>query len=198
MVDPKGEYSDLAAASGVRPVALRPGAPSVSTHSTRGPVTGAEWTAREARARARQLELLSSRASACSDAACCRVSACRFGCGVAVGDRTGRRADRALGRRGAARPHRGVGGVIAHRAARAVGRWPRRGTRASTSRARGSVRDVRWSDDIGPGPFRSAGRTRPLRPLHLGPLGILMAVPPTAWLQAALALEPHHRPGERP
>ncbi len=65
VVDPKGEYSDLADAWGVRPVALRPGgsirlnpldpAPDVDDDSAAGPDAGGR----------RQMELLSSLASAC-------------------------------------------------------------------------------------------------------------------------------------
>jgi len=61
VVDPKGEYSDLAAAWGVRPVALRPGGAIRLNPLDPGPGhdSGEGSTAR------RQMELLSSLASAC-------------------------------------------------------------------------------------------------------------------------------------
>jgi type IV secretory pathway VirB4 component len=65
VVDPKGEYSDLAAAWGVRPVALRPGGVIRLNPLDPGPehegsvVDGVGSTAR------RQIELLTSLASAC-------------------------------------------------------------------------------------------------------------------------------------
>jgi hypothetical protein len=65
VVDPKGEYGDLAAAWGVRPVALRPGGPIRLNPLDPGPeheggvVDGEGSTAR------RQMELLTSLASAC-------------------------------------------------------------------------------------------------------------------------------------
>jgi hypothetical protein len=67
VVDPKGEYSDLAAAWGVRPVALRPGGtirlnpldPGPGPGHGSGVVDGEGSSAR------RQMELLSSLASAC-------------------------------------------------------------------------------------------------------------------------------------
>jgi len=65
VVDPKGEYSDLAAAWGVRPVALRPGGAirlnplDPGPGNARGVEDGEGSTAR------RQMELLSSLASAC-------------------------------------------------------------------------------------------------------------------------------------
>ena len=63
VVDPKGEYGDLADAWGVRPVALRPGEPSGSTRWTRDP-TPRDDTGPDASGR-RRMELLSSLASAC-------------------------------------------------------------------------------------------------------------------------------------
>ncbi len=65
VVDPKGEYGDLAAAWGVRPVALRPGGAirlnplDPGPEHERGVTDGAGSTAR------RQMELLTSLASAC-------------------------------------------------------------------------------------------------------------------------------------
>jgi hypothetical protein len=65
VVDPKGEYGDLAAAWGVRPVALRPGGAirlnplDPGPEHAGGPVDGEGSTAR------RQIELLTSLASAC-------------------------------------------------------------------------------------------------------------------------------------
>ena len=67
VVDPKGEYGDLAAAWGVRPVALRPGGPIRLNPLDPGPV-GVDPvhppTTPSAAAR-RQMELLASLASAC-------------------------------------------------------------------------------------------------------------------------------------
>jgi hypothetical protein len=70
VVDPKGEYADLADAWGVRPVALRPGGGIRLNPLDRGPETGvatagdagAEGTDATAR---RRMELLASLASAC-------------------------------------------------------------------------------------------------------------------------------------
>jgi hypothetical protein len=71
VVDPKGEYADLAAAWGVRPVALRPGG-SIRLnpldpgpdHNEHAPATGALANGPSDTAR-RQMELLSSLACAC-------------------------------------------------------------------------------------------------------------------------------------
>jgi hypothetical protein len=65
VVDPKGEYADLADAWGVRPVALRPGGGIRLNPLDRGPEAGgtsAEATDATAR---RRMELLASLASAC-------------------------------------------------------------------------------------------------------------------------------------
>ncbi len=65
VVDPKGEYGDLAAAWGVRPVALRPGGAIRLNPLDRGPeqrAAGAESANVTAR---RRMELLASLASAC-------------------------------------------------------------------------------------------------------------------------------------
>ena len=70
VVDPKGEYADLAAAWGVRPVALRPGGGIRLNPLDHGPETGlatvgeAGSEAIDATAR-RRMELLASLASAC-------------------------------------------------------------------------------------------------------------------------------------
>jgi hypothetical protein len=65
VVDPKGEYGDLADAWGVRPVALRPGGSIRLNPLDGGPesgATGREWVDATAR---RRTELLASLASAC-------------------------------------------------------------------------------------------------------------------------------------
>ena len=64
VVDPKGEYSDLAAAWGVRPVALRPGGAVRLNPLDPGPSHGSGVDGEGSTAR-RQMELLSSLASAC-------------------------------------------------------------------------------------------------------------------------------------
>jgi type IV secretory pathway VirB4 component len=65
VVDPKGEYGDLAAAWGVRPVALRPGGSIRLNPLDPGPVqTGGVMDGEGSTAR-RQMELLTSLASAC-------------------------------------------------------------------------------------------------------------------------------------
>ena len=65
VVDPKGEYGDLAAAWGVRPVALRPGGAIRLNPLDPGPEhTGSAVDGEGSTAR-RQMELLSSLASAC-------------------------------------------------------------------------------------------------------------------------------------
>ena len=66
VVDPKGEYGDLADAWGVRPVALRPGGAIRLNPLDRGPeaVGGAAAEGTDATAR-RRMELLASLASAC-------------------------------------------------------------------------------------------------------------------------------------
>jgi hypothetical protein len=62
VVDPKGEYGDLADAWGVRPVALRPGGAIRLNPLDRGPEAEGEGTDATAR---RRMELLASLASAC-------------------------------------------------------------------------------------------------------------------------------------
>ena len=64
VVDPKGEYGDLAAAWGVRPVALRPGGAIRLNPLDPGPGHGSGVDGEGSTAR-RQMELLSSLASAC-------------------------------------------------------------------------------------------------------------------------------------
>jgi type IV secretory pathway VirB4 component len=64
VVDPKGEYGDLAAAWGVRPVALRPGGAVRLNPLDPGPSHGSGVDGEGSTAR-RQMELLSSLASAC-------------------------------------------------------------------------------------------------------------------------------------
>ena len=64
VVDPKGEYGDLAAAWGVRPVALRPGGAVRLNPLDPGPSHGSGVDGEGNTAR-RQMELLSSLASAC-------------------------------------------------------------------------------------------------------------------------------------
>jgi hypothetical protein len=64
VVDPKGEYGDLADAWGVRPVALRPGGAIRLNPLDRGPDAGTASDAADATAR-RRMELLASLASAC-------------------------------------------------------------------------------------------------------------------------------------
>jgi hypothetical protein len=66
VVDPKGEYTDLAAAWGVRPVALRPGGPIRLNPLDPAPsIDGTEAGDAPGTAGRRQAELLSSLASAC-------------------------------------------------------------------------------------------------------------------------------------
>ena len=65
VVDPKGEYSDLAAAWGVRPVALRPGGAIRLNPLDPGPGHGGGVVDGEGSTARRQMELLSSLASAC-------------------------------------------------------------------------------------------------------------------------------------
>jgi hypothetical protein len=65
VVDPKGEYSDLAAAWGVRPVALRPGGAIRLNPLDPGPAPGGGAVDGEGTTARRQMELLSSLASAC-------------------------------------------------------------------------------------------------------------------------------------
>jgi hypothetical protein len=64
VVDPKGEYGDLADAWGVRPVALRPGGAIRLNPLDRGPEAGTASDRADATAR-RRMELLASLASAC-------------------------------------------------------------------------------------------------------------------------------------
>jgi hypothetical protein len=64
VVDPKGEYGDLAAAWGVRPVALRPGGAVRLNPLDPGPSHGSGADGEGSTTR-RQMELLSSLASAC-------------------------------------------------------------------------------------------------------------------------------------
>ncbi len=65
VVDPKGEYTDLAGAWGIRPVALRPGGAVRLNPLDPGPVgEGGSGPGGDATAR-RRMELLSSLASAC-------------------------------------------------------------------------------------------------------------------------------------
>jgi type IV secretory pathway VirB4 component len=65
VVDPKGEYADLAAAWGVRPVALRPGGAIRLNPLDPGPEHEGGFTDRTSSTARRQMELLSSLASAC-------------------------------------------------------------------------------------------------------------------------------------
>jgi hypothetical protein len=65
VVDPKGEYSDLAAAWGVRPVALRPGGAIRLNPLDPGPGHASGVEDGEGGTARRQMELLSSLASAC-------------------------------------------------------------------------------------------------------------------------------------
>ncbi|HVA05645.1 MAG TPA: hypothetical protein VNG12_02775 [Acidimicrobiales bacterium] len=65
VVDPKGEYIDLAAAWGVRPVALRPGGPIRLNPLDPAPSDGTEAGGSPGPAGRRQAELLASLASAC-------------------------------------------------------------------------------------------------------------------------------------
>ncbi|HEV3369569.1 MAG TPA: hypothetical protein VG074_08390 [Acidimicrobiales bacterium] len=65
VVDPKGEYSDLAAAWGVRPVALRPGGAIRLNPLDPGPGPAGSVEDGEGSTARRQMELLSSLASAC-------------------------------------------------------------------------------------------------------------------------------------
>jgi hypothetical protein len=65
VVDPKGEYSDLAAAWGVRPVALRPGGAIRLNPLDPGPGHAGSVEDGEGSTARRQMELLSSLASAC-------------------------------------------------------------------------------------------------------------------------------------
>jgi hypothetical protein len=65
VVDPKGEYSDLAAAWGVRPVALRPGGAIRLNPLDPGPAPGGGAVDGEGTTARRQMELLSSLAGAC-------------------------------------------------------------------------------------------------------------------------------------
>ena len=64
VVDPKGEYGDLADAWGVRPVALRPGGAIRLNPLDHGPEAGTASDGTDATAR-RRMELLASLASAC-------------------------------------------------------------------------------------------------------------------------------------
>jgi len=65
VVDPKGEYSDLADAWGVRPVALRPGGAIRLNPLDPGPDTDEDGHASPDASARRRMELLSSLASAC-------------------------------------------------------------------------------------------------------------------------------------
>jgi type IV secretory pathway VirB4 component len=65
VVDPKGEYADLAAAWGVRPVALRPGGAIRLNPLDPGPEHEEGVVDREGSTARRQMELLTSLASAC-------------------------------------------------------------------------------------------------------------------------------------
>jgi hypothetical protein len=65
VVDPKGEYGDLADAWGVRPVALRPGGAIRLNPLDPGPGPAGAMPQTEGGAARRQLELLASLASAC-------------------------------------------------------------------------------------------------------------------------------------
>jgi type IV secretory pathway VirB4 component len=65
VVDPKGEYSDLAAAWGVRPVALRPGGAIRLNPLDPGPEHEGSVVDGEGSTARRQIELLTSLASAC-------------------------------------------------------------------------------------------------------------------------------------
>src|SRR5580698_7507337 len=65
VVDPKGEYGDLAEAWGVRPVALRPGGSIRLNPLDPGPDRGESGAEPEESTQRRRLELLSSLASAC-------------------------------------------------------------------------------------------------------------------------------------
>ncbi|HEY1652975.1 MAG TPA: hypothetical protein VGG09_13910 [Acidimicrobiales bacterium] len=65
VVDPKGEYGDLADAWGVRPVALRPGGAIRLNPLDRGPETGAPGREGDDATARRRTELLASLASAC-------------------------------------------------------------------------------------------------------------------------------------
>ena len=65
VVDPKGEYGDLAAAWGMRPVALRPGGAIRLNHLAPGPEHEGGVTDGVGSTALRQIELLTSLASAC-------------------------------------------------------------------------------------------------------------------------------------
>jgi hypothetical protein len=82
VVDPKGEYADLAEAWGVRPVALRPGGTIRLNPLDPGPDAGASKPDVDATGR-RRTELLSSLASACLGRALAPRERAALGAGLA-------------------------------------------------------------------------------------------------------------------
>jgi hypothetical protein len=186
VVDPKGEYGDLAAAWGVRPVALRPGGAIRLNPLDPGPEhAGGGRTERQHTAR-RQMELLTSLASACLGRNLLPRE--RAALGVALAAAT------------AAPPVPTVPVVVEALLTP---------TAESAASLRTELRDLLEDGrDValelrrlvhgdlcgmfdgpttaGAGSLRPTGRARSLRALQSTALGVLMACA-TAWLQAALA-----------
>ena len=163
VVDPKGEYGDLADAWGVRPVALRPGGAIRLNPLDPGPdgddagPLGPDPTGR------RRMELLSSLASACLGRSLAPRERAALGAALAETTRGRGRPHRADGGRGPAVPERGGRPLPAHRAARPARGRPRRRVGAAPPRARRPVRHVRRADDARPRPLGAARRPRPVR-----------------------------------
>ncbi len=187
VVDPKGEYGDLADAWGVRPVALRPGGAIRLNPLDRGPeqrAAGAESADATAR---RRMELLASLASACLGRSLAPRERAALGAALADTVVASGRPDGAPGRRGAAVPERRRGtlpcapsGATCSKTG-ATSRSSCAGWCTATCaacstgrRRRDSTSRRRWSSSTSP-------RCTP-RP----PSACLMACA-TAWLQAALA-----------
>ena len=94
VVDPKGEYGDLAAAWGVRPVALRPGGAIRLNPLDPGPDATAATSTGEGSTARRQMELLASLASACLGRNLLPRERAALGVALAAADRADRGARR--------------------------------------------------------------------------------------------------------
>ena len=161
VVDPKGEYGDLADAWGVRPVALRPGGAIRLNPLDPGPDVDGE-AAPDATGR-RRMELLSSLGQRLSRPGAGAPRACRLGRGAGGGHPRHRGAHRPRGGRSPPDSEHRRGPLAAYRATRPP--RGRTGRRAGTSPAgaRRPLRHVRRTDHDRSRPVLPPRRARPLR-----------------------------------
>ena len=168
VVDPKGEYGDLADAWGVRPVALRPGGAIRLNPLDPGPDADGDATAGPDATGRRRMELLSSLASACLGRAL--VPRERAALGAALAEATASTAVPTVPVvvEALLSPSDDAARALRTERARPARGRARRRARAAPARARRPLRHVRRADDGRARPLRAAGRPRSLRAVLVG------------------------------